>query len=292
MQTLADIKRLLAERSLAPKKSLGQNFLIDHNLIRKLVDASGVAPGEVVLEVGPGTGTLTEELLDRGAIVIACEMDSGLADLLRERLSAGPHAGRFTLVHRDCLEGKREIAPQIAAALAGRPFKLVANLPYGAATPLMMTLMLDHPACATQAVTVQREVIDRLVARPGTGEYGGLSVLAQSLCRVTRIATLPPECFWPRPEVTSGMVLLQRRESPGTFDAKGLSEFCRVVFAQRRKQLGSVLKAAGGGPDWEMVSRSPGCEGIVPTLRAEQLSPDQFESLRSALHNAPAGDRP
>src|SRR4051812_5019410 len=108
MQTLIQIRALLEERGLAPRKSLGQNFLIDQNLIRKLVDASGVGAGDLVLEVGPGTGTLTEELLERGCEVVACELDRGLAELLRERLGANP---RFTLVEGDCLASKREIAP-------------------------------------------------------------------------------------------------------------------------------------------------------------------------------------
>lgn len=285
MQTLAQIKSLLEERGLAPKRSLGQNFLIDHNLIRKLVDAARVGPGDLVVEVGPGTGTLTEELLARGAEVVACELDDGLADLLRERLATGETAARFRLIHRDCLEGKRALAPELAAMVAGRGFKLVANLPYGAATPLMSTLLLDYPACSTMAVTVQREVIDRLAAKPGTKDFGPLGVLAQALCRVTRVATLPPECFWPRPEVTSGMVLLERLEAPLTSDAGGLSELCRVLFAQRRKQLSSAAR----GVDWAKVRAFPGCGRIEPTMRAETLTPAEIEALRRALGERGAG---
>src|SRR5262249_17300337 len=150
------------------KRSLGQNFLIDHNLIRKLVDASSVEWEDLVLEVGPGTGTMTEELLARGCRVVACELDDGLADLLHERL--GGNEG-FTLVHRDCLKGNHPPAPDLVAALmnahrkapdtsgqAATRFALVANLPYGAATPLISTLLMDHPQCHTLAITIQREV--------------------------------------------------------------------------------------------------------------------------------------
>src|SRR6186713_2406397 len=113
MQTLAQIRELLESRGLAPRKSLGQNFLIDHNLIRKLVDASGAAAGDLVLEVGPGTGALTEELLDRGCRVIACELDRGLAELLRERFAATAGSGRFTLIEGDCLASKRALADEL-----------------------------------------------------------------------------------------------------------------------------------------------------------------------------------
>jgi SAM-dependent methyltransferase len=173
-QTLAEIKDLLASRGLSPLKRFGQNFLIDQNLVRKLVDEAGVTPGELVLEVGPGTGTLTEELLGRGCEVIACELDRGLAALLRDRLGARE---RFALVEGDCLGGKRHVSPAVVGAIGGRPFVLVANLPYGAATPLMLALLTEHPGCRGMFVTIQREVGERLgagarvlLAPPGCGE--------------------------------------------------------------------------------------------------------------------------
>ncbi len=206
-QTLSEIRGLLASRGLSPRHALGQNFLIDHNLLRRLVDESGVGAGDLVLEVGPGTGTLTEELLARGCEVIACELDRGLAGLLRNRLG---NEARFTLVEGDCLEGKRALSGALAGALAGRPFTLVANLPYGSATPLMLTLLVDHPECRAMFATIQREVADRLAARPGSKAYGPLAVVASLLARVRTVAALAPECFWPRPEVTSAMVAIER----------------------------------------------------------------------------------
>ncbi len=283
VQTLTEIKELLESRGLRPKKSLGQNFLVDQNLIRKLVDASGVGAGSLVLEVGPGTGTMTEELLARGCEVVACELDDELAALLRERVPTrlGPdEQHRFTLVHGDCLDGKRAVSAKILAALGGRPFSLVANLPYGAGTPLMSNLLVDHPQCATMAVTIQREVADRLAAGPGSKDYGALAVLAQSLAEVKLLAKLPGECFWPRPDVTSAMVLLTRRSEPLAQDASALSEFLRDLFAQRRKQIGAVL---GKSVDWSSVSHAPGCEGISSALRAEQLSVPQIIALGRAL---------
>lgn len=268
-QTLADIKTLLESRGLSPRKRFGQNFLIDHNLVRKLADESGVVPGDLVLEVGPGTGTLTEELLGRGCEVIACELDRGLVGLLRERL--GGHAG-FTLIEGDCLAQKREVSPEIVDAIGGRRFVMVANLPYGAATPLMLALLTAHPACRGMYVTIQKEVGERLAARAGQDAYGGISVAAQTLATVRQIAKLPPECFWPRPEVTSVMIAVERLSDHGIGDPAAFGEFCQRVFAQRRKQLGSVL---GRDINWP--------EGIEPIMRAEGLEPEQIVRLWRAV---------
>ena len=279
VQTLQTIRELLDSRGLSPRKSFGQNFLIDHNLIRKLVDDAGVGTGDLVLEVGPGTGALTEELLTRGCRVVACELDRGLAELLRERLTdpaktlvpPPPPGTSFTLIEGDCLESKREVSRELARVLAGQPFRLVANLPYGAATPLMLALLVDHPECGSMHVTIQKEVADRLAAGPSSKEYGPISIVAQALCKVERIAALPPECFWPRPDVTSAMVSLRRLETPLTRDAKRLAGVCQKLFASRRKQLGSTL---GRGFSWP--------PGVKPENRIEELSVAQAVALAAA----------
>jgi 16S rRNA (adenine1518-N6/adenine1519-N6)-dimethyltransferase len=175
-QTLEEIRATLDAHGCAPKKSLGQNFLIDRNLVSKLVDEAGVNAGDLVLEVGPGTGTLTGELLGRGCAVIACELDDGLADAIGGRFGAHP---AFTLVRGDCLASKRALSPALTETIGGRPFSLVANLPYQAATPLMLTLLAEHPGCGVMAVTIQKEVADRLMAGPGSKVYGSISVVAQ-----------------------------------------------------------------------------------------------------------------
>jgi 16S rRNA (adenine1518-N6/adenine1519-N6)-dimethyltransferase len=286
VQTLAEIREILQSRGLAPRKSLGQNFLIDHNLIRKLVDAAALEPPPhtppVILEVGPGTGTLTEELLGRGAHVIACELDRGLAELLRERFAepqraiGAPPEARFTLIEGDALATKRALNPDILDALAGRPFRLISNLPYAAGTPVILTLLIDHPECSGLFVTIQREVADRLTAGPGTKEYGPLAVVAQAVADVHRLAALPPECFWPRPEVTSAMVALVRKEHPLTGDdpnaPRKLAEAAQRLFAARRKQLGSLL---GRGFDFP--------QGIAPEARAERLSLHQILALAARM---------
>jgi 16S rRNA (adenine1518-N6/adenine1519-N6)-dimethyltransferase len=286
MQSLTQIKELLASCGLSPRHALGQNFLIDQNLVRKLVDAAGVRATdrasrsvrtptvqshgrwhEIILEVGPGTGTLTEELLARGCEVVACELDPGLAGLLRDTLGK-EHPERFRLIEGDCLASKREVSPAVLAALGRREFTLVSNLPYGAATPLMLALLTRHPECRGLYVTVQREVADRMLARPGTKDYGTLGVVAQAVGEPSLIATLPPECFWPRPDVTSSMVACPRREHPLADDPAALADFCQAVFSKRRKQLGAVLGREGPWPP-----------GVSSTDRAEALPPESLIAL-------------
>lgn len=270
MQKLTEIRALLDARGLSPRKQFGQNFLLDHNLIKKLVDAARVGEGDVVLEVGPGTGTLTEELLASGATVVAAEVDRGLCELLRERFASW--GDRFTLVEGDALNGKRAMSEAIrttvAARRGGRDFKLVSNLPYAAGTPIMSILLADHPECVGQYVTIQREVGDRLRAGPGSKDYGPLAVLAQAVARVEVVANLPPECFWPRPDVHSAMVAIERRADPATQEPRRLFDFAQRVFEKRRKQLGAII---GRDRAWPT--------GIGPEMRAEQLSPAQFVDL-------------
>ena len=270
MQTLTQIKHLLAERGLRPKRSLGQNFLIDHNLLKKLVGAANVSPADTILEVGPGTGALTEELLARGPRVVASELDDALADLLIDRARELPGGERLTIVRGDCLKSKRELSPDILQALGDRPFKLVANLPYGAATPLLLTLLTSHTRCTLMAVTIQREVADRICAKPGTKNYGLLSVLAQAIAEVERLATLPSSCFWPAPDVSSAMLLIRRRAQPLTADTAALRALCERLFATRRKQIGTILGRTAPLP-----------QGVTPTMRPEQLTVEQLIELMS-----------
>ena len=269
MQTLTEIRELLEAYSLSPRKSLGQNFLVDHNLIKTLVDHSGVGTGDLVLEVGPGTGTLTDELLDRGCEVVGCEIDRGLSELIRRRFAS--RTG-FTLVEGDCLHSKHEISPSLLSALGSHSFVLVANLPYGAATPLILELLISHPQCTSMHVTIQREVAQRLVAGPGTKQYGTISVVAGALANTRTIAKLPPECFWPRPDVTSTMISITRRPDPLTDRPRALSDLCTRLFGQRRKQLGTVLGRSTAWP-----------EGIAPEMRVEQLDPGQIVKLMDAI---------
>ncbi|MCW5756907.1 MAG: ribosomal RNA small subunit methyltransferase A [Phycisphaeraceae bacterium] len=259
MQTLAQIKDLLESRGLRPKRSLGQNFLTDHNLILKLVRACGVGAHSRVLEVGPGTGTLTEALLETGARVLSVELDDALAGLLEERLG---ERDNFTLLHGDCLRGKRSLHPGIIEWIGDAPFLLVANLPYGCATPLLSTLLMHHPRCTVMGVTIQKELGDRLLAPAGTRDYGPLSVIAQATCEVERLAHLPPACFWPRPQVDSSMLVLRRRAEPMA-DPVVLSAVCAALFQQRRKRIAGPLRT--------LLGERPPPEGVDPAMRAEAV---------------------
>ncbi len=268
MQTLTEIKGLLAERGVRPKKRFGQHFLHDQNLLRRLVKAAAVQPGQLVLEVGPGTGTLTETLLDAGAEVVACEIDPVLASIVRDRLGE-----RVCLVEGDCLGRGRRLAPALVAALGERRFTLVANLPYQTASTLIAALLIHHPRCEGQFVTIQKEVADRLLAASGTKAFGALTVIVRALAEVELVARVPPTCFWPQPQVDSTMFSIRPRPGHGIDDPAGLADFAARLFSKRRKQLGTIL-----GRD---VAWPP---GVTPDLRPEQLTIAQLTLLFSCLH--------
>ncbi len=265
MQSISEIRALLAGRGLRPKKRLGQNFLHDKNQISRLVRAADLGPaaGPLVLEVGPGTGTLTEALLDAGAEVVACEIDDELAQIIEDRL-----ADRVTLLRGDCLDRGRRLAAHVVDALAGRPFTLVANLPYGVASPLMVALLLDHPACRGQYVTIQREVADRLLASPGSKSYGPLGIIVQALADVERIGVVKPVCFWPEPAVTSAMVAIRPDPDRAPADPAAFARFVTSVFGKRRKQLGTIF---GRDRAWP--------EGVTAEMRPETLTVAQLVEL-------------
>ncbi len=272
MQTLTEIKTLLEERALHPRRHLGQHFLIDHNLLRRLVSAAAIAPGELVLEVGAGTGTLTEALLEAGAVVVASEIDRDLAEILRERLGAA-----VTLVEGDCLAKGRRLSDDLVKALEGRPFKLVANLPYQAASTLIASLLIGHPECRGQFVTIQREVAERLMAPPHTKAYGALTVLVQAMAEVETIARLRPTCFWPLPNVESAMFAIRPRPGRGGIrDPAALMAFTTALFSKRRKQLGTIF---GRDRQWPA--------GIDATTRPDALSVEQIVSLWESSPKAP-----
>jgi len=276
VRTLAQIKATLESRGLSPKRSLGQNFLIDQNLIRKLVDSAGPAQGRLAFEVGPGAGALTEPLLDAGWRVVACELDDGLCDWIEDEFAGPIGEGRLTLVRGDCLAGKHAIAPAALSALGDGPFTLIANLPYSIATPLILTLLVDHPQCGSLRVTIQREVADRLGAAHGSKTYGEISVVTRALAQVKTIARVPASCFWPAPKVESAMISITRLREPPTDDPRGLVGFARRLFARRRKQLGSILKEpVKQGLIWP--------DAVAPMDRPEQLSPESIIALWEAV---------
>jgi 16S rRNA (adenine1518-N6/adenine1519-N6)-dimethyltransferase len=255
---------------VAPKKALGQHFLVDRNVLGVIDRLAGLRAEDVVLEVGPGLGVLTTFLADRVAHVHAVELDSSLDGPLREAL-----AGRTNveLVFGDALALD-------LAALDPTPHKLVSNLPYNIATPLVVESLTRMPAVASWCVMVQREVADRFFAEPGTKAYGAVSVLVRLATERTGFHPVSRAVFRPRPRVDSALVSFRRRPLPR--DYAHVKRVVEAAFSHRRKVLPNSLELAG------LASREQAAEALSaldrrPSTRAEDLSPEEFVALAEAL---------
>ena len=276
-QTKHRIEALLSVAGAKPRQQFGQNFMIDQNLVRTVVQAGRVTTEDCVIEVGPGTGNLTEELLDRAGQVVAVEIDRKLAALLRTTLGGRPN---FKLIEGDALAGKHELSAALAASIAEalqseRHVKLVANLPYNIASPLVIEMLLA--GTEVLAFTVQKEVARRLGAGAGTAEYGPLSVMAQLLSRVEVLRRMPPQAFWPPPKIDSALVRLTRDDRLGT-RARSFGAFVHALFSFRRKTLRRALAQAGC--DAEAVLAAAGVDG---GKRAEEFAPEALVALFDAV---------
>lgn len=275
-QTVTQIRNLLAAAGARPKHAFGQNFLIDLNLMQRLVRTAEITPRSHILEIGPGTGSLTECLLHAGARVVAVEIDRSLAELLRTRLGGEAH---FTLIEGDVLESKHRLNPVVVAALPDR-FDLVANLPYDVATPLIIELLLlETKTVERLTFTIQREVADRLRATRGNDAYGPLAVVVDTLAEVRLIARLPPSVFWPAPKVESAMIQLVRR-SPDRVEIKpehrrGFAAFIQRAFQQRRKMLRRSAR------DWDVENPidAIAAAGVSPDARPEEVAPADWRAI-------------
>ena len=271
-----EIRRLAKELDFRPRKSLGQNFVHDANTVRRIVSASGVSRSDLVLEVGPGLGSLTLALLDRGATVIAVEIDPVLADRLPQTVAehSNSEIHRLTVLNRDVLSVRRD-------ELDVAPTAVVANLPYNIAVPALIHLLAEFPSIQTLTVMVQAEVAERLAAEPGGKEYGVPSVKMRFYGRVRRCGTVSPTVFWPIPRVYSGLVRIDRyATAPWPTDdvfRKQVFQLVDIAFAQRRKtSRNAFLEWAGSGN--ESANRLLAAS-IDPSRRGETLSVEDFVRL-------------
>ena len=297
MQTLTEIRALLEQFGLAPQKRLGQNFLFDQNLLIKIVELAELTGQETLLEVGPGTGSMTEELLAKAGRVVAVEIDKGMHRLLESRLGERPN---FTLLHTDILAGKHEIEPAVLAAL-GQQAVMVANLPYNVATPLIAQCLvsswrslqpegsparqLPHCLFTRLIFLVQAEVADRFVAGPDSPLYGPVSVIT-SLLGQTRYGPLVPNTsFWPKPQVVSRIVRVDfdAERARQVLDIPALKALLSICFNQRRKQLSSVARRKNSAFDPDQLLAALDAAGIERTMRAEEVTPEQFLQAANQL---------
>lgn len=278
-QTVSYLQRRLAEVGIRPKTKYGQNFLVDLNLLELLANSAGVEPADVVLEVGTGTASLTEQLAERAVHVVTCEVDSQIFVLASERLG---NRDNVTIVRNDILHNKNRLNPDVLAVVRehvsrhrdGR-FRLVANLPYNVATPIISNLLLaDDLVPASMTVTIQKELADRIVARPSTKDYNSLSVWMQCQCDIEIVRVMPPSVFWPRPKVHSAIVsiVVNPEKRAAIPDLGYFHAFTRAIFFHRRKFLRSeLLSAFKRRLDKPAVDQLMAETAIGPQARAEEL---------------------
>ena len=302
MQTLTEIRELLAAARVSPNRRLGQSFLIDGNLMGKLLELAGLTGGETVLEIGAATGSLTEELLEAAGRVVAVELDDTLAGILRSRLG---DRESLTILNCDVLAGKHAPAPAVLDALAAADgVHLVSNLPYNVAVPVVVNCLLNSwralMSGGEEAVrfdrltfTVQRELLNRLTAgtaeSPG-GECGPASVIVALLARATVGRTLPPQAFWPRPKVVSQMLRLDfDAESAAALDDAGtLQTLLSATFGHRRKRLLTACKTRRFPYRPEAFAEALAEADIDGGRRPQELRPRQFRDLANALRRRQA----
>lgn len=282
--SLAELRGELGRRGLRLTKRFGQNFMVDPNLARAVVRAAGVGEGDVALEVGPGAGHLTAALLEAGARVVAVEIDAGLCRMLRERL--GDEAGLrlvegSVLAEGDALSGEVVEALRETMRAAGREAFLVAsNLPYNVGAAFLIALASSDLAWSGGAVTLQREVARRLAASPGTKDYGASSVMWQLMAEGRIERAIPPEVFWPRPEVDSALFTIKpRRDLDGAAASREFAEFVKALFASRRKVLRSGLAKAVPSRTKAEIESALAAVGVDPGARAEDVAPEGLLGL-------------
>ena len=267
-------RHILRKFGIRASKRLGQNFLVDEDIVNKIVAAAAIEPGDNVLEIGPGLGTLTQKLAEARARVVAVEIDDKMVNILGTTLEGYEN---IEVVHADVL------ALDLAALFNGERFKVVANLPYYITTPIVMTLLEQRLNISEIVVMVQKEVGERFSASPGGKDYGAVTVAVQYYTIPELLFTVPPQSFIPEPEVTSVVVRLKLRAMPPVQlkDERTFFKLIKAGFAQRRKTLNNNLKAMGQSS--EAITNLASVTSIDFNRRAETLSLVEFALLANSL---------
>jgi 16S rRNA (adenine1518-N6/adenine1519-N6)-dimethyltransferase len=289
-QTQSYLRDLFQVNRLHPKNKLGQNFLIDLNLVDFVVRAGELTRADLALEVGSGTGSLTAKLAESAGSVLSVEIDPAFAELARETVHAHDNV---RIINVDVLKSKNQLNPEVLTNLEElrekyRPerVKLVANLPYAVATPVISNLLIAGTAIERMIVTVQWEIAEKMIAQPSTKEYGALAVLVQALADAEILRKLAPTVFWPKPQVDSGIVKIvpnaeKRKKVP---DVQRFRNFLRDLYAHRRKNLrGAIIAMTGHQHEKSIVDATLTKLGYAGTERAETLSIEQHLQLCEAF---------
>lgn len=293
-QTISYLANRLKAAGLQPLNRYGQNFLIDLNLVDLVARSGQLGPDDVVLEIGTGTGSLTERLVRDAGRVVTVEIDANLAALAGQEFADNPHV---RLLQRDALKNKNTIHPEVIAAVRAAmseigphaKFKLVANLPYNVATPILSNLLLCDPVPVRMVATIQKELADRIVAVPSTKDYSALSIWIQSVATVEILRVLPPSVFWPRPKVHSAILAIEPRQDlrARIVDLHFFHTTVRALYFHRRKFLRSVvLSALKDRIGKERIDEVLAAEGMTPSTRAEELSVEKTILLVNRLREA------
>ena len=259
------------------QKRFGQNFLIDGNVVEKIVREAGVTKDDFVLEIGPGIGTMTQLLCENAREVAAVEIDTNLIPILKETLA--PY-DNVTVINEDIL--KVDIPALAQEKNGGRPIKVVANLPYYITTPIIMGLFESHVPIDSITIMVQREVADRMQVGPGTKDYGALSLAVQYYAKPEIVLNVPPTCFMPRPNVGSAVIRLKKHETcpVQVDDAEFMFRLIRASFNQRRKTLANGLSNSSELTlSKEKIAEAIESLGVSPSIRGEALTLEQFAQL-------------
>ena len=272
---------VLQKYNFAFQKRFGQNFLIDTHVLDKIIDSAQITKDDFVLEIGPGIGTMTQYLCERAREVVAVEIDKNLIPILSDTLK---NYSNVTVINEDIL--KLDICKLAEEKNQGKPIKVVANLPYYITTPIIMGLFESHVPIDSITIMVQKEVAERMQEKPGSKEYGALSLAVQYYAKPEIVANVPPNCFMPRPNVGSAVIRLTRHEKPPVEveDEKLMFRIIRASFNQRRKTLANGLN---NSPEIhlpkDVIQESIVSLGVPENIRGEALSLEQFAELSNEI---------